>query len=143
MSYFLGPCPHPSPCPAPPHMYRPAPTTHPATLTWRAPSLPRSRASAPGILWSYTQKGPRKIQSTWEPTGTEVTTQRSGQTPRILLGLSMAGVGGRGVVSRQNNRENQPSPADDLMGVCLQAHWFNHWLADYSQHPYYPGSISI
>ena len=69
------------------------PPAHPATLTWKAPSLPRSRASAPGISWSYTQKGPRKIQSTWGPIGTEVTTQRSGQTFRDLSGLLLSGSG--------------------------------------------------
>lgn len=104
---FLLPCPTGSPpCPrghAPLCTQPPAPT--PATLTWTAPSLPGFRASAPGILWSCIQRGPRKNQSTWESTGTEVTRQRSWPDFREPAGALWR------ICSGQVNRANQPYPS--------------------------------
>lgn len=134
-------CPNPPcPCPVPTCTMHPPPTL--ATLTWTRPSLPRFRASAPGILWSCILKGPRKIQNTWEPTGTEVTMQNSqpdfGGPARALLW-------GVGELS-WSNKQSKPAPPSRQRGGGLQDHWglrSAHWVGDYSQHSQYPGSISI
>lgn len=62
-----------------------------------------------------------------------------GRLPGLLLD--------RGVCPGQTNRANQPPgpQADDLVGE-LQGPWglqLAHWVGDYSQHPQYPGSVSI